>query len=338
MKNSQNTITLNGNIYDAKTGLPIKGQRKASALVTKTKPHKVTPKPSIKNINSIPVVRETKHLKHHQPQKTKTLMNRVTKKPNKSTIQPTSTIIPITSRHRRAISITKSSLISRFGSNAYGVTKKSAHIPVKTASVTPIVNHKPLHYSLDPLRETAHEVRDIFTDAIANANNFQQSPISKTRSKKNYKHIIRAGSSTLVVVFLIGFIFLQNKTNLEVMIASNRAGVSGVIPKYIPSNYKYDFLEYSPGIISITFTSTNNLKTFNVSHKKSNWNSETLYSNLVASKANNSNYIQNITNQDRTIYIDNNNNASWISHNSIYQIEGNSDLTKDQILKIASSI
>ena len=67
----------------------------------------------------------------------------------------------------------------------------------------------------------------------------------------------------------------------------------------------------------------------------SNWNSDALLSNYVV--AENKQY-QTYMDRGRTLFIYDGSNATWVDNGVWYQIEGDSRMTTDQLVRIAASI
>jgi hypothetical protein len=117
-------------------------------------------------------------------------------------------------------------------------------------------------------------------------------------------------------------------------VAAARSGVHISLPGYKPSGFAVGKFTYSPGTVAFDFSSHDN-RAYNVTAKTSNWNSETLLDNFVAT--NNKDY-QTLQAGGRTIYIYGNNNASWVNNGIWYQLTANGSLSTNQVLDLAQSI
>ena len=150
MSNPNNTIVLNGRLYDAQTGTLFNG-----SMSTPKSPHRAKKiKKSGQALDGFmmhpkhhPAVLQAKklakplHIKHrsepakhaaaHHPQHARTLMRSIVKRPDKTP----NTSVADEDRQKRASSVNKSHLISRFGSGHSVdsvVVKRSASLSVKT--------------------------------------------------------------------------------------------------------------------------------------------------------------------------------------------------------------
>jgi hypothetical protein len=94
-------------------------------------------------------------------------------------------------------------------------------------------------------------------------------------------------------------------------------------------------IQYQPGEVTLNYRSTSDQRGFNVVQKNSSWNSETLLENFVT--AANKPY-QTFQANGRTIYIYDGNKATWVDGGIWYNIDGQSNLNSDQLLRIAGSL
>lgn len=348
----QNFIVINGKHYDAKTGkLLTSTPVAAKKAAPKTEPGKVLDGFSRRPAHPKPVT--PAHQVHQKNEKSKTLMRGAVKKPANNKVhatahavghqpnqtQPHAGLPANDTRIARASSVTKSSLISRFGSSDYTSDvqkpkehKTVAHVPVKNAP--PISEHKAV-----PLSSHANP----FAHAIENATSHEQ--LSPKRESKRNKiartlrvspRTFSAGSMVLAGLLLGGFFVYQNIPNLAMKVAATRSGVHANLPGYKPAGFAINGpIKYSAGKISINYRSTTDDRTFAVTQSASEWNEETLLDNFVATERR---AYQTYQDKGKTIYIYDDNNATWVDNGVWYQIEGASSLNSDQLLRIANSL
>lgn len=194
--------------------------------------------------------------------------------------------------------------------------------------------------------ETRHAVasnkpagNDIFEQAIAYAKSHEQ-PSPKAaghqkakRSHRRQKKIAGVFASIAMLAALSGFIFWQNRADIELQLASARSGVPASMPAYKPTGYAVKGMTYSPGTVTIGFRSSAN--SFNVVQKTSNWDSETLLQNYVATSGQAYNAYSAA---GRTVYVYGNDNATWVNGGIWYQINDQGQLSKDQLVNLATSM
>lgn len=295
---------------------------------------------------------EANHL-GRKPSRAKTLMRGGLKKPaHKNHAEAATHVAGKSAAHtperlERARLVSKSAKISRFGSMAaqpHTFVKKTAPLPVKTPPTHAAKQHKPIvsHHSEPPIPTQNQLIKEhLVSQAIKDAR------VPQTHHKRVKKHrvskklgvspkVLHFGAGALAAVLLFGFITYQNAPNISMQIASARAGFNASIPGYKPSGFGLSGpIEYGPGQVTLNFKSNSDERNFHVTQKVSNWNSEALLSNFVATDDKS---YQTYQDKGKTIYIYDGSNATWVSGGVWYQIEGNSSLSSDQLIRLASSI
>lgn len=302
-------------------------------------------------------------------QKSQILMRGAVKKPAVATKrQPDSQGPTISKSHlgqstelvEKAKSIKQSPHISRYGDVQHrtSVVKKVQPLEVKkdTNSSTTLTHETKTAHSdvarqaISAAQTQPHSGRSKATSehieralGSATAHEQQPHPAEHTKRRKKFAHkmgistkAMAISSSVLAGVVLGGFFALQNVPNLSMRVAAARAGFDASMPGYSPSGFSYNGpINYSPGQVTISFSSNTDDRQYNVTERASNWNSDALLSNFVASG--NGQY-QTYLDRGRTLYIYNGSNATWVDNGVWYQIEGESDMTTDQLVRIAASI
>ena len=261
-------------------------------------------------------------------------------------------------RIKRAKIIRKSSAISKFGSfsatdtNAadvsvpgdHHVQKKTAPLAVKEAPPHMSGRHKKHQTTYHrnsgkPIKKTAAE--ETFMHAM------HKSHAHKSHTGKPHKkHIshrlglsrktLNVGTAALAVLLLIGFFAYQNVPNMSMRLAATRAGFDARMPNYQPSGFSLQGpIEYGPGHITVSFGSHSDERQYNLTQKVSNWTSEALAENFLARA---DTPYQTFRERGKTVYIYGDNNATWVNGGVWYQIEGNANLSSEQLLNIINSI
>ena len=159
------------------------------------------------------------------------------------------------------------------------------------------------------------------------------SPASGKKSRRRGK---LAGITAMALLFVgtCGFVAYQNKSTIQLQLASAKAGFSASIPLYKPAGYHLDNLVASSGNVAASFSGGNN-QNFVITQQKSNWDSQTLLENFVATS--NDPY-QGYQSGGRTIYVFGQGKATWVNGGIWYQIKNADNLTNDQLVKIAASM
>lgn len=358
------TVTINGRLYDAATGMPINQKIEAN----KPQPKVVSvdipaSRPSSQNASSI----------HSHMQRSKTLSRRFTKKPQqiKSPAAAPATSTANSVRVRNYQAVTKSPAISKFAPNPQQPTKARGSIqspsprrvmndiapvghPVvakvqkvqaqKTAvsknAAKPIVDpmtpkhtpkSKPVHQSSQVVKNSAIE------KALKNAPSKKDQKSPKKRSFfARHPRLLSVASASLALVLLGGYFTYLNMPNLSVRVAAVQAGVDASYPDYQPDGYRLSGpVAAENGKVQMTFASNSGPQGFTVTQEKSGWDSSAVADNLVAPRSNDS-YVT--TNERGLTIFTYNGNAAWVNKGILYTIEGDAPLSSEQIRRIATSL
>ena len=140
---------------------------------------------------------------------------------------------------------------------------------------------------------------------------------------------------TAAVVIMAGYVWLQNYPKLAIQTANSKAGVTASLPAYIPSSYNLDRTDTAPGLVTLNFSSPSSPETLKIAQHRTSWDSTSLLDNFVVK---NTDDYASVQGQGLTVYLFNNNEATWVNHGIWYSIEGASRLSREQILKIAYSL
>lgn len=177
---------------------------------------------------------------------------------------------------------------------------------------------------------------DIFERALAKATAHEHQPLKRTKTQnvRAHRRAISLSASVLVILLLSVFIGYQNKSNINLQLASAKAGFHATLPRYQPSGYAINHVSSSPGTVNVSYHAPSK-DSINISQKTSNWDSQTLRDNYVAS--NNQPYTS-YQNGGQTIYVYGNHQATWVSGGIWYQIQGNGQTTSRQLVEMAASM
>lgn len=353
MRPKSNTIELNGKRYDAKTGKVVTG---STIVKPGSKPAAAKTGGNIDGFSRRPKTvtrnKTTATAVHRKTEKSKTLMRNVVKKP--AAPKPKAAI-PAVKKSRpsihmdidpkrisRAKTVHKSPLVSKFGGTQKRVRPVTAPLPVKPAPDEPPMLHthgKPDVASAK--RKSVHQ--KALQKALDEATSHKQPKTKKTSRRQKLSHKLRVSNRTvniaaasLAVMLLSGFVAYQNIPNLSMQIATARAGVNGTLPGYQPAGFGLvGPIRYQNGQIVLNYASRSDERQFKVSQTATQWNSDTLQENFLVSAEKT---YQTFQNSGKTIYIYDDNNATWVDGGVWYQIEGNSALSNDQLLRMAASM
>ncbi len=363
-------IHLNGQSYDAKTGRPITPHKTAQKPTARSaqsvdgffvagaahpRQHTATVKApkTTQHTAKQPPRSGAKHTVRHKQQRSKTLMRGVVSRPSfpvvaeETPAQPVATKAPVahTERMKRALAVKKSTHISKFGGAHHRshIEKKVVALPVQPApQKQPANHHKTIvktttTHATSP-RQSAAETH--FSKAMSKADAHTHHA-RKTKKHRVARHlgmsarVLNAAAGALAIIMLAGFFAYQNIPNISMRIAASRAGFSAQLPEYQPSGFALGGpITYGPGMITVSFSSNSDDRHFNIKQQVSNWNSEALADNFLASSGKT---YQAYQDKGRTIYLYDNANATWVNGGIWYQVDGNGVLSNEQLIRVANS-
>lgn len=194
-----------------------------------------------------------------------------------------------------------------------------------TSSVSPVTTS----------HAASSKAADIFEAALAHATSHEEkTPVhAKYRSSRQRRWVnVMAGIGAFLLIG--GFIGYMNMTNIELRVASVRAGFQAQLPSYQPTGYALDGgIKSANGQVAMNFRSGDRIYT--VTQEASDWNSSTLLDQTAAERGEPS---QTIQAKGRTIYIYDDSNATWVNGGVRYQVNGNAPLNADELVSLATSM
>jgi hypothetical protein len=303
------------------------------------------------------------HVQPHQTERPKTLMRHAVKKPEKA-LKPAIKIqvpVAIAARPKHALSklekkvsvtqvnparaaragrVSKSERVGRFVAPA----TQQKQVAFTAPAELPAAVSRPQTYSLprqnyaDIRRPAAvakaapavQEPEDIFERALARANSHEQRP---PVVKRKHSKLVNAFAAAAAFLVIGGFVAYLNIPNIQIRMASMRAGIRAQVPSYKPVGYRMQNIESSKGHIAVSFVSGES--SFRITQETSEWNSQTLLDNYVALS---SKSYKTVENTGRTIYIYDGNHAAWVNAGIRYDITGNAALSQNDLVSMATSI
>ena len=311
------TVEINGRIYDSVTGLPVKSTDK-----TTEKPiSPATVKKRVAEVASSSV--------HAQPQRSKTLLRRIVKKPNSALNKR-----PQPGRHMD------------FARNSK-VTKFATHPVASTKQVTVALNspHKPHPLVLRAAVKVAKPVitvaaaltpKQIKDTAIIKALSGSVPKPTKLKRTLIFSRRFVIISAVFVVLIVGAYLTYVNMPSLSVGFAASQAGIKATYPKYKPDGFSLGQpVTFSDGEVTLNFNSNSGSGFYTITQTRSSWDSSAILNNVVK-KAVGDNYVTT-QEQGLTIY-SYNTSATWVNGGIQYIIASSAPLSGDQIRHIATSL
>lgn len=168
----------------------------------------------------------------------------------------------------------------------------------------------------------------------------EYTPVSKrsgwARLKSGQRRAVAFAAIGLLIILVSGFVFYQQKANIELQLADARAGINAGLPGYKPSGFSVGDFTYKSGLVAINFNSERDGHYYKLIQTASNLNSEGLAEQLSTE----GNYFETLHKAGQTIYANTKGpaaRAAWVSGGILYRIEGNASLSQDDILNIATN-
>jgi hypothetical protein len=325
---SQKTVTINGRVYDAHTGMPL------DVEPTPVAAPQSSPKRSPLHHSAM----------HSRQQKSQTLNRRTVK--NTQAVAATKSVTPKAVKQeakvvKPAVVPAKSPTITKFAPHPNGV---KAHV---MSDIAPARQHPSVtkaHAKLQAQKHVAsahapkpsHIVKqEVLKDALEKAPSKTDKPVKARRSRK-LPRFVSVLSVSLAVLLLGGYFTYLNMPNLSVRVAAAQAGINASYPEYKPDGYSLRGpIGYNEGQVTMKFAANAGPQGYSVAQTKSNWDSSAVLDNYVKEKAGD-NYIT-YNERGLTIYTFDG-NAAWVNGGILYTINGDAPLSSDQIRRIATSM
>jgi hypothetical protein len=247
----------------------------------------------------------------------------------------------------KAKSYKRSEVISRFSRDSHTTTaspvaNQSTAAPrtIRPIPQAPAQESQGTHASEPQLPSLAVAQHEAMAKLASHApepteNRSRHKRFASKRSRNISPRTSRGIATAAVVIIMGGYIWIQNYPKMALQNANDQAGVSASLPGFMPSSYSLARTVTAPGQITLNYTSPSAPSTLQIAQAKSAWDSNSLLANFVAKNADDYAAVQG---EGLTIYLFNNNQATWVNHGIWYNIQGATLLSRNQILKIAYSL
>jgi hypothetical protein len=309
------TVTINGRVYDAVTGLP---------LETKAAP-KPSPKVSpVKSVADKRAARVEAASVHATPQRSQTLHRRAAKKPG----------LAKRPKPGQRMDISRSGRVARFAPHPVASEIKKEDSTPDVKPKTHPVAAKALVRTAKPAVLSSKEIKNAAIDAAMAKPS--PKPAKEKRFKFEWSRRFTIVTAFFVVLILGALLTYFNMPSLSVSFASSQAGINATYPEYRPDGYHLDQpVTFSDGEVTLKFSSNSANNGFVITQTRSSWDSSAVLDNVVK-KATGDNYV---TTQERglTIY-SYDSTAVWVNGGLLYKIVSTAPLSGEQIRHIATSL
>ena len=222
--------------------------------------------------------------------------------------------------------IPKSSMISRFNSkNNLDFIKNTAPVSKGieiSKLVKPILDENVIDPSKKLIESSIEKI---------NSDDFKYLPKKDTKLRK----LVIAFVLIVIAVLLVS-LYNNLYPKLKISFASNVACFNAITPKYIPPGYTLGPVTAHKGSISSEYNSNTSKLKFTITESPSAWNAATLIDTYLVPNAHTD--FSLINSNGINIYIYGNNNATWVTGGIWYLVDGNSTLSNNELVKLATSM
>ncbi len=235
-------------------------------------------------------------------------------------------------RVKRARTFQLSDQISRFGATVASNTRAGSIYRQLSAATNNVAD----------ITTNPQPKADMWDRAVERATSHEQPKLTKKELKqlhgpkpRQHKLAIYAVSSLVGLVVLAYGVYALMPTVMT-KVASVDAGFAASLPGYNPAGFRLASINYKPGQVAFNFQSNIDSRNFKITESSSTWDSATLVSSVV--KPVNGNHYKTLLVRGMTIYLYGRNQASWVSNGIWFQVSGNSSLSTNQIVKLATTL
>lgn len=221
------------------------------------------------------------------------------------------------------------------------VIKKEPEGQIKPTTIHPLAAsaRKKLAAASKPVEKPAISMKEKKEKAIESAlkkMNVEEKTEKRglNRSFFTVKRVSLAVCCSLLVIAGTTYFVKVSMPNLSVQFAAAKSGIDAVYPTYIPKNYELSDVSTEKEKISMIFK-TNSGNSFTLTEEKSSWNSAALEANYA--KPVFSNNYSTIREQGLTIFVSGS-NCTWVNGGKMFTISTESELSKTQLISIATSL
>lgn len=323
---SEKTVTVQGTVYDKRTGMPLHFER--STLASRTK---------------------TAQQIHRPLQKSSTLHRKYVKldsikRPEPVVEAPSAHVTHTISTHHqltKSQATTKTQGIVHFNSSAaVRPTIKQKVISDIAPAPHALANRAAKKLARPEVKTVIKPSQIIKQEAIARA--MAQTPdkrdrkeVTQSRSPK-LKRFAGLASGALAVLLLGGYFTYLSMPSISTRVAAAQAGIDANYPGYQPTGYSLSGpVAYQQGRVTMKFAANAAPSSFTLDQTKSGWDSSAVLDSYVRPKAGD-NYMTTTAN-GLTVY-SYGTNAAWVNRGILYTISGDAPLSDDQIQRIATSL
>jgi len=314
----QQTVTINGVIYDQRTGKPLRHERGSVRHHNASQVHATTQHSTTLNRKYLtkPTVKKAEAPAQQASQPS-------APQPAPASVHKIAKFAP----HPTESPAPRARVISDIGPTRHALTQKVAARQNATRQAARPVTTKPAHILK----------REAIADATARTvmTSQKKEVIQQTRKQRIGKSLSIA-SAALGFLLLGGYLTYLSMPNISTRVAAAQAGINANYPSYKPSGYSLAGpVAYQQGAVSMKFAANGTPVAYTLTQARSGWDSSAVLDNYIMPKAGNS---YTTTTANGLMIYTFENNAAWVNGGILYTISGNAPLSNEQIQRIATSV
>lgn len=319
---SEKTVTVNGTVYDKRTGMPIRLERSIQSPKTAQQIHGHLQKSKTLN---------RRYVKRDEPRDSRQVVSVPT--PAAHTISTHTQVAKPTHTH-----------------TVQSITHFAKHNPAHPAKGRLVSDIGPAPHALatsaqkkltKPLSTHAIKPSQIIKqEAIAKA--MAQTPAKRDRQERaqpthpKLKRFVGIASTSVAILLLGGYFTYISMPSISTKVAASQAGIDASYPAYQPTGYSLSGpVAYQQGKVTMTFAANAGPSTYTLDQTKSGWDSSAVLDDYVRPTAGDD--YETTTSNGLTIYTYGT-NAAWVNRGIFYTLSGDAPLSSDQIQRIATSL
>ena len=203
-----------------------------------------------------------------------------------------------------------------------------ATVRAKLAKNSSLVTKKPLSMRLQKEQAIESALKTMATTPNTS---------EKKKLHKSFFSFKRVALALCLAIFAIGaaaYLVRLSMPSISVKVAAMQAGIDAIYPSFIPKGFSLSSVTADATRISLKFTSSENAS-YTITEEKSSWNSSALEENYI--KPNFQKNYSTIREQGLTIFISDT-SCAWVNGGKLFTITSESELTKTQLVSIATSL
>lgn len=182
---------------------------------------------------------------------------------------------------------------------------------------------------------TAKELKNqAITEAMSRHHTPAKSQVKSKKPRKRHISWAQRASAGLAVMLLGGYLTYLSMPNISLRVAAVQAGIDAKYPSYSPGGYAINGpIKFADNQVKITYAYADGSRKFTLTQEKSNWNTSSVKEFFTSKSPN-----PTTTNVDGITVYSSDSGAAWVNGGILYQINGNANLSNEQIRQIASGL